>query len=702
MKIIFTSTLLLLLTLQIFSQTLNLPPRQQNALTGSEFAQLVWDLSLTDRENEIYSQVMSGNIPDFQRNLIPVNFSSTISGQVYNVTYFVSPDYLAIGNDTNYFLIPMTPLLAQKICNQTGTTMPTRKMVDQIWSKATVKLAPSTIPPSPQMTTIPVMYQHSQIVWNQRKGVIATHPLGELVGGTKKDVVISNRIYGFPPPGRVVIYGWHYLNGTPIQPLYNGHGETYADYSHGIRLVQDSIIINGEPSKITTILQNDTLHTLFSDEGKIQIPYYPSSTSSIFPPNAWGVVTEDENSLRLVVHNNPEVTHYKVHLSSDGKIFTSSVIVEKNNPLLTGLQQDSLNYIRLQAIGSDTSAFTEVLAGIPTNREKKTLIVNGFDRPVAGNTYDFIRMHSSAIINYGHNFESASNEAIIYGLFNLNDYEIVVWILGTESTADETFSSIEQTCIIEFLRNGGCLFVSGSEIAWDLDNRGSESDKQFIRNYLKSAYVADAPNNQANTFYIAEGIPDEFFSGVSNINFDNGTQGTYNVSWPDVVNGINGGVNILHYTGLTSNNVAGTAFKGMFPSGTKNGAVVLFGFPFETIYPETKRFEVMNKVLQFFENLTDINNEFLAMPNDIVLYQNYPNPFNPSTKIKFKTVESGIVTLKVYDILGQELITLFNKEVSAGEINEVIFDAGNLTSGIYLYKLVHGGKIEMKKMLLVR
>jgi len=52
--------------------------------------------------------------------------------------------------------------------------------------------------------------------------VLATHPLGELVGGDKKDVVISNIIYGYPAPGRVVIYGWHYLSGTPIQPLYNG------------------------------------------------------------------------------------------------------------------------------------------------------------------------------------------------------------------------------------------------------------------------------------------------------------------------------------------------------------------------------------------------------------------------------------------------------------------------------------------------
>jgi len=704
-KILMLKLNLFLLIFQMFylnyAQTLNLPPRPAGALTGSEFATLVQDFTLTDRENAIYAQVMSGNVPDFQRNLIPITFNQNINGTTYNVSYYVLPDYLAIGCDTNYFLIPMTPILAQKLSNNLRCTMPTRKMVDQIWSNATVKLAPSPIAPSPAMTTIPVMWQHNQTVWGQRQAVIGTHPLGELVGGNKKDVVISNKIYGNPAPNRVVIYGWHYQNGTPIQPLYSGHEETYADYSHGIRLVQDSITINGLPSKVTTILRNDTLFTLFSDEGKIPIPYYPLSTSATSPPSVWGVLSNGANSLRLVINSSPDVTHYIAQMSADGKVFTSSVLLNKFNLVISGLQTDSVYYLRLQSVGADTSISSEVLAGVPSIAGKKVLIVNGFDRSYTGNTYDFIRMHAAAIKNYGYNFDSATNEAITYGLVNLNDYDIIDWILGTESTVNETFSNTEQGYVSTFLTNGGVLFTSGTEIAWDLDFKGTASDKNFFGNYLKSGYIYDAPNNQANTYYKAEGIAGSIFAGITDINFDNGTHGTYNASYPDVLNGINGGINSLKYSGLTTTNVAGIVYKGKFPGGITNGAVVNFGIPFETIYPEIKRFEVMTKILGYFEDLTDISNEWREYPTEYALYQNYPNPFNPTTTINYQIPEMSWVTLRVYDLLGNEVAELVNRDQTAGNYS-VRFDATILSSGIYVCQLRAGNFVKSVKMSFVK
>lgn len=275
MKFAILLALQALFSVSAFAQTLNLPERPEDALTGSEFADLVWSDPLAVRENAIYTEVMSGNIPDFQRSLVPISISTTINETVYEVTYYVLPDYLAIGDNTDYFLMPMTPILAQRICNVLDCTLPTRKMVDQIWSAAPLKLAPSTIPPSAEMTTIPVMWQHNETMWSQREQQIETYPPGTLVAGAKKDVIISNSVYGNAPPGRVVIYGWHYQNGSPIQPRYSGHAETYADYSHGIRLVQDSVTINGEAGSIKEILQNASLHLLFSDEGAMQSPFYP-------------------------------------------------------------------------------------------------------------------------------------------------------------------------------------------------------------------------------------------------------------------------------------------------------------------------------------------------------------------------------------------------------------------------------------------
>ena len=83
------------------------------------------------------------------------------------------------------------------------------------------------------------------------------------------------------------------------------------------------------------------------------------------------------------------------------------------------------------------------------------------------------------------------------------------------------------------------------------------------------------------------------------------------------------------------------------------------------------------------------------------LYQNYPNPFNPTTKISYQIPKRGFVTLKVYDVLGNEIITLFNEEKPAGNY-EFNFDGTQLTSGIYFYQLVAKNFLETKKMILLK
>ena len=81
--------------------------------------------------------------------------------------------------------------------------------------------------------------------------------------------------------------------------------------------------------------------------------------------------------------------------------------------------------------------------------------------------------------------------------------------------------------------------------------------------------------------------------------------------------------------------------------------------------------------------------------------QNYPNPFNPSTNINFTLPNTEFVTLKIYDILGKEVKTIVNEELSAGNYTKT-WDANNLSSGVYFYKLTAGKFTETKKMMLVR
>jgi hypothetical protein len=89
-------------------------------------------------------------------------------------------------------------------------------------------------------------------------------------------------------------------------------------------------------------------------------------------------------------------------------------------------------------------------------------------------------------------------------------------------------------------------------------------------------------------------------------------------------------------------------------------------------------------------------------PSTFVLAQNYPNPFNPSTLIEFVVPMSGYATMKVYNVLGQEVATLFDGNAQAGTINTARFNASNQPSGLYIYTLKSAGQTETKRMLLTK
>ena len=99
--------------------------------------------------------------------------------------------------------------------------------------------------------------------------------------------------------------------------------------------------------------------------------------------------------------------------------------------------------------------------------------------------------------------------------------------------------------------------------------------------------------------------------------------------------------------------------------------------------------------------LNDVEENFSIYPDNYSLSQNYPNPFNLSTTIRWQQLETGFVTLKIYDVLGKEIITQVNKELSAGK-HETVFNASKLSSGIYFYQLKAGNYLETKKMLLLK
>jgi hypothetical protein len=210
--------------------------------------------------------------------------TSVVDGTTNTATFYATPDYLAIGSDDDYFLIPVSPNTGQRIADALHCSLPTPKMVDEIYAAAEVKLAPSPIPPTPAMTTIPVFSNHFAIVRAQRTEQLPAHPLGALVAGHQKDVVISAKLAS--AVGKVAIYGWHQMNGVPIQPLYLKHIAAWVDYSQCTRLVQQKMTVNGNSKTVAEVLADPALAGLLSSEGPIPDPRYPTNASPPSPAKA--------------------------------------------------------------------------------------------------------------------------------------------------------------------------------------------------------------------------------------------------------------------------------------------------------------------------------------------------------------------------------------------------------------------------------
>jgi hypothetical protein len=239
-----------------------IPARSPTAIGGHAFIRSIVQMSREEREAAILRELMAGNIPSFLRNLRSVEASMVGPDSVkHTVTYEVMPDYLAIGSDRDFVRMPMIPYTAQSFVDAYGFVLPTRKMVNDIWTAATTHLEPRplTIERESPLTFL----QHHEIIEGQLKGI----GRGTFVAGIKKDVVIDNKL--LEKPQRVAIYGWHYTTGVPIQPVYSGHVDWYVDYSHGIRPVRQMMKVDGVVRSFESIMKDSTLRALVSDEGEI-------------------------------------------------------------------------------------------------------------------------------------------------------------------------------------------------------------------------------------------------------------------------------------------------------------------------------------------------------------------------------------------------------------------------------------------------
>ncbi|HVZ24923.1 MAG TPA: hypothetical protein VG842_02655 [Sediminibacterium sp.] len=235
---------------------------------GTAFYHQVAAAKWRERDSLAVLQIEAGNIPDRLRRFQAVHSSYTdSSGKTYHATFYVARDYLSLGTNADWARIPMTPMAAQSIADSFHCFLPTRKMVDLVYEQSRVKLEP--VPMYAYRDSSVTMWQHHLIVEGQRKGRKG------LIAGIKKDVVISGKLKRDSRPNREAIYGWHQLDGKPIQPLYTGHVNWWVDYSHGIRLVYRKIRVNHRWMDYTTLLHDPILQKLICDEEWCDCERYP-------------------------------------------------------------------------------------------------------------------------------------------------------------------------------------------------------------------------------------------------------------------------------------------------------------------------------------------------------------------------------------------------------------------------------------------
>ena len=428
-------------------------------------------------------------------------------------------------------------------------------------------------------------------------------------------------------------------------------------------------------------------------------------------PTNYNVVNLGNNQVSIEFSGSDTATLFEVL-----RVYTNSNKIESlgkfsSSPiLLDNLQENEPYYLKVKAINSyGSSKSTEVLGAIPSANSPKVLIVNGFDRIIGtNNTFDFIKEHGSALHNNNYLFDSASNEAIINRFIKLTDYQIVDWILGEEGTATSSFNKIEQSLIQEFLMDGGKLFISGSEIGYDLSEKGDEKDKLFYEKFLLADYKSDAAGGRQNN-YNAYGIEGTLFDGI-NLSFDDGSQGSYDVDWPDGIKPIPNAEINLKFEGVNydSSGGAGISYRGGFAGSPLSGGLVYLTVGFESIYPDNKRNEIMKRVMNFLDGpFTSIEQENLVIPDKPRITALYPNPSNKSISIEFQIIrDTPIAYLTITDILGREL---FKMSVQSLPTRSQKFNwTGTLKngteapSGIYIAKLSQGNQLVTKRFTLLK
>jgi len=457
----------------------------------------------------------------------------------------------------------------------------------------------------------------------------------------------------------------------------------------------------------TYLNTNATAHFIGLAEHMETSPDPPPPTLEI--PELISVLNDSTGTQAVISwwrHSVETMLGYRLYRSMDGTnwgapiLFEDTLTPEDTTVTIDSLEIDQVYYFKMIALDTTYDAhesdFSNTYCLKTTPTRPPVLIVDGFDRRSSWLTpgHPFAGWNGRSLDKLDILFETCSNDAAGQEV-DLVNYDALIWILGDEGTSDETFDIREQDNVRSYLENGGKLFVSGSEIGYDLD-RGTSGDKAFYNDYLKASYVGDDAGD-----YTVTGLAVTIFESLA---FSYGQ--TYEEDYPDYINASGGSIVCLDYT---ASRHAGVQYQGTFGSGAAEGKVVNIAFPWETIGSEGARDQIMSRVMNFFGYQTGVVQELAdgsTVPGEFRLYQNYPNPFNPSTDSRYRIPSTARVTVRIFNVRGQTVRTLLNEKQLAGWYTlrwDGRDDHGtSVASGTYFCQVGTGPHLATRKMALIR
>ncbi len=265
------------------------------------------------------------------------------------------------------------------------------------------------------------------------------------------------------------------------------------------------------------------------------------------------------------------------------------------------------------------------------------------------------------------------------------NYQVIFWNMGEHAPSLE---GKDITLLLSYLNNGGRAFFSGSDFAHDIhDVQKLSTGKFFFRNYLDANYLTDSVSS--TSLETVEG----------NLLFETDIIMQINPIYSTLPDGVTSGKGQSYLTLKYDD----TLHYGMLTRELNEYKTAYLTCGLEQIASVDDQNLIIEKVLDWFSKpvVGVEENEAAVLPTIFEIEQNFPNPFNPSTTIRFALPKSTFVSISVFNCLGEKVSELMNSELNAG-FHSISFNAENLSSGIYFYRIIADEYIATKKMMLLK